>query len=268
MDWSRIKSIFLVTFLALNLFLAYQLISKISGSNLDSSPESTIEEQLAANEISYSPLPKQFSKESYISGERHHFSLEEVKELNKSKFQVAEIQNENTLYSVLTKPIPLKTASISQQMQEFVSQHIWNGQLYKYWGIDYDKREIYFYQSFYDRQIYSNPNAMVVFYFDDKNQVYGYKQTFLEDLSNIVPKAERVEITSPIRAIELLYNRNVLEPGSNISKVELGYYSLAPLPEGVQVIVPTWYIQVGKDKHYFVNAIEEQIFQEETQWSE
>src|SRR5699024_2505173 len=42
--------------------------------------------------------------------------------------------------------------------------------------------------------------------------------------------------------------------------MSLGYHTIAPLPDGVQVFVPTWKVTVNDERNYFVNAIEGFIF--------
>ncbi|MED5050283.1 hypothetical protein P9850_00180 [Anoxybacillus rupiensis] len=67
MDWNKTKTIFIITFLILDLFLGYQFIQKRNSSQLDVLLEEIIEEQLAANGITYVDIPKEIKKASYVS---------------------------------------------------------------------------------------------------------------------------------------------------------------------------------------------------------
>ena len=60
MDWSKTKTIFIVVFLILNVFLVSTFISKVSESNLDTLGQWTIDEQLKSENIKY---PKDLSSE-------------------------------------------------------------------------------------------------------------------------------------------------------------------------------------------------------------
>ena len=65
MDWSKTKTIFIITFLILDCFLGYQFMEKRNSSQLDVLLEATIEDQLKANGITYVQLPKEITKAVY-----------------------------------------------------------------------------------------------------------------------------------------------------------------------------------------------------------
>src|SRR5699024_1070849 len=48
--------------------------------------------------------------------------------------------------------------------------------------------------------------------------------------------------------------------GDEITKISIGYHTVVPLANGVQVFVPTWKITVNDEQYYFVNAIEGIVF--------
>ncbi|MDQ7860055.1 hypothetical protein RCO48_00360 [Peribacillus frigoritolerans] len=52
MDWNNTKSIFIMVFFVLNIFLLYQFLEKINDSQYESFTESTTEELLKEDEIS------------------------------------------------------------------------------------------------------------------------------------------------------------------------------------------------------------------------
>ena len=61
-DWNNTKSIFIMVFFVLNIFLLYQFLEKINDSQYESFTESSTEELLKEDEISIeTPLPKQKS---------------------------------------------------------------------------------------------------------------------------------------------------------------------------------------------------------------
>lgn len=68
LDWSKTKTIFIITFFILDIFLGYQFIQKKNSSQLDVILEATIEEQLEADGITYVDLPKEITKATYVSG--------------------------------------------------------------------------------------------------------------------------------------------------------------------------------------------------------
>ena len=59
MDWSKIKNIFIISFLILDLYLIYEFVKVIDSNEVDveAEVESTIETKLKADGIEYGPLP-------------------------------------------------------------------------------------------------------------------------------------------------------------------------------------------------------------------
>ena len=57
MDWSRAKTIFIITFLLLDIFLIQQLISQRNENTFDTIEETTIDERLEAQNIQVIDLP-------------------------------------------------------------------------------------------------------------------------------------------------------------------------------------------------------------------
>ena len=60
MDWSKIKNIFIISFLILDLYLIYELVQVIDSNEVDvkAEIESSIETKLKAEGIEYGPLPE------------------------------------------------------------------------------------------------------------------------------------------------------------------------------------------------------------------
>src|SRR5690606_23258709 len=132
MDWSKTKSLFIVTFLILNIFLGYQLVQKRDSSQLDLLKELSIDEKLAEEEITYEALPKEPEELSYISGKIKVFTEEDVKTL---KNQTVNIDTAGMLKAEFTDPIKL---SLTDQMKigQFVKEHILSGDKYTVWDVD------------------------------------------------------------------------------------------------------------------------------------
>ena len=58
MDWSRIKTIFIIAFLILDLFLLTQFLNKHKTNQFEVKSDVSFEESLKADGIEYKSLPK------------------------------------------------------------------------------------------------------------------------------------------------------------------------------------------------------------------
>jgi regulatory protein YycI of two-component signal transduction system YycFG len=255
-DWNKTKTIFIITFLILDLFLAYQLIQKRNSSQLDVMTEISIDEKLEAEQITYVELPKEPTKASYISAESKKFSEEELAKLNHQQITLI---GDSIIHGVFKKPIPLPDTDGTSLLQQLLQDHIIKSDQYVFWKKDEKTNTLIFFQQFKGRTIFQNEKAKLIIYLNDKNEMVSYEQTLLENIEHV---DEEQEILPAIKALEILYRNSVLTSGSHVSKVELGYYTLAP-GTASQVLAPTWHIVVDEKNDFYVNAFEGQIIKQE-----
>ncbi|WP_192603656.1 two-component system regulatory protein YycI [Gottfriedia sp. OAE603] len=255
MDWSRIKTIFILTFLVLDLFLAIQYYQKKSNYQIDVIAESTIEDQLKANDITYVALPKESLKETYIVGNSKIFSDKTITNL---KGQDIEIYKD-VLQSRLKDVVKLPETNRIFFLENFVKEYVWNGNSYRFCKRDVSTKTFYFCQSYKDRLIYNIDSSVVEIKYNDNDEIVSYRQRYIEDLKDMVDKKDVQEVLPAIKAIENLYVKDELKPDDRVTKVDFGYYTLIPLSTGVKVIAPAWHLVVNEDRDYFVNAIEGQV---------
>jgi regulatory protein YycI of two-component signal transduction system YycFG len=255
-DWSKTKTIFIITFLILDLFLAFQFIEKRNRSELDVISESSIEEQLEAEEITYEELPKEAKEGTYISGKPKFFSAEDVL---KMKGQVVNIDSPALLQSKLNEPIKLTESNLTTKVQQFLNDFVLNGNSYTLWEVDQEAGSIILFQQYENRVFYneaSNISGFLVVDLNDQNEIISYKQTMLVDFEEYDQK----EILPAIKALENLYKNGHLKSGSAVTNIKLGYYPLVQLSES-QILAPTWHIVVDEKVDYYVNAFEGQILE-------
>jgi regulatory protein YycI of two-component signal transduction system YycFG len=255
LDWSKTKTIFIITFLILDIFLAYQFIQKRNSSQLDVILETTIEEQLEANGITYVELPKDITKVAYLSGESKIFTLEEAKKLVNQKVVIG---NQSILRASFINPILVSNPQDQQFLSDFVKRNIISGKDYAFWKFDEKEKKVIFFQKYNGKVIYKNPSSMLLLYLNDNNEIISYEQTLLNDLEEY----EKQEIVPAIKAIETLDKKNLLKPGDHVTNIELGYYALVQFTAS-QVLTPTWHIVVNGKEDYYVNAFEGQVINED-----
>ena len=252
MDWSKIKTIFIVTFLILDVYLFYQFVKIRDANKYELITETSFEDKLKADEIQYVELPKTPIKDQYISAKPRAFTKEEIAKL---KGQTIYLKDATTLESTLEKPIQLNSKFEEASMSSLLKENVLYSEHYVFWEKNDKKNTITYLQQYEGDTFYNNLRGMITFYFNKDNQIFAYEQTYLEGIEKLTAKQE---ILPPLKAIETLYQKGMLKPKSKITKVELGYATLIQLAAS-QVMAPTWHIVVDNKQDLFVNAFEGQI---------
>lgn len=260
LDWSRIKTIFIIAFLILDLYLAYEYYKLYNLHQYDYMSETTFESRLKAEEIQYPPnLPKNIKKESYISASPKTFSKEEIdKQLSSIlKGQRVNISNGTTIEGYFEKPYKLNKTDETSELSLFLRKHIYLGEQYRFWEKDEDNHMIIFFQEYNGKMLYKNINGQLILYLNKNDEIVSYKQTILTDFKEF---PEKETILQPLKVIEILYENGKLKFGDKITSIEEGYFTLVHLSSS-QVMTPVWLTVVNGKENLFVNAIEGEIIQ-------
>ncbi|MGX1191568.1 two-component system regulatory protein YycI [Metabacillus sp. SLBN-84] len=260
MDWSKTKTIFILAFLVLNTFLAIQYFNiVITNSRYDVIKEPLIEEQLAAEGITYKKLPEGNETGAYITAESKVFTKEELESLPAQ--DVLNLEDDITsLRAEFEKPFTLPETNTQSKLNQIVRENILSGDQYAFWKTDNVKNTIIYIQTYNDRLVFQDLSAdqkigMLTLFLNDKNQLVSYEQTLLENIQDLEGKQDTLPA---IKALEALYNKNDLKPNSTVTEVQFGYYTPFPL-SGEQILAPTWHIVVNDSEDYYVNALEGQV---------
>nr|WP_279665626.1 two-component system regulatory protein YycI [Ectobacillus ponti] len=234
-----------------------QFLQKRNDSQVELMTETSVEEQLEADKITYVDLPKEQIKETYISGKSRVFKEADLKGL---RDQTASLSNTNTmLYAKLKEPISVPKSDRGYFFEEFLRTYVLDGPKYKYWRIEQKEGKIYFFQQYKGKNIFHNEYAQIQMNLNDHDEIVSYTQTMLTDITELGGKDKAQNIITAIKALEALYLKNNLKSGDRVTKVELGYYTVVPYSAGIQVIAPTWHFVVNGKDDYFINAVEGQI---------
>ncbi|MEH7112242.1 two-component system regulatory protein YycI [Neobacillus niacini] len=255
MDWSKIKTIFILTFLILDVYLLFQFMKIRDANKYEIITETSIVEKLEADEISYKELPKAPIKGQYLSAKPKLFTKDEIAKL---KGQTVILKEPSTTLLVrLEKPITINTKFEAAELAPFIKDNVLYGDQYQFWKKNDKNNTIIYLQQYENMTLYENLSGMITFQIDDKNQIISYEQTFLEDIEKMT---DREEILLPLKALETLHQKGVLKSKSKITKVELGYSTLIQLAAS-QALAPTWRFVVDDKESLYVNALEGQIIQ-------
>lgn len=250
MDWSRTKSIFIMVFFVLDIFLLYQFLEKKDNYQFEYISEATIEDSLQENEITYPALPKQDFKEQFLTAQSKNFTMNDtVNLLNQKVTVVAGTQ----LVGTFNTPILINKHFQSSELEKLVKEYMLFGSEYHYWNYNQKDREIIFYQSWNKKMFYNNSKGKITLFLNKENQVISYEQTYLEDIKKF---NKEKDVVTPIKALEALYTNGDIEPKSKITKVELGYYNSLQTTSATNLLVPTWRVVVNDKLDLFVNAFD------------
>ena len=257
MDWNKTKTIFIIVFSILNVFLYLLYTNRYNeAQQLEVLGETPIEERLKADNIRFESAPDDTVKESYVSGNIRTFSEEE---LNGLKNQSIEVMDETRLVSTFDDPVVISSLDDPVKLKDFVSTYVLDGQSYELFDVDKEAKKAVFFQTLNGRQVFFNQKATLTIHWNENNEVVGYEQTALNELDE---DFQSENLLPDERAIEVLYQRNMLKPNSTITSVHLGYSTLVQLTE-TQVFAPTWRVRVelqdGTKEDYFLNAVEGKI---------
>lgn len=252
MEWNRTKTIFIIVFLILDIFLAFQYFDKRSNNQFPILEKSTLQEDMKADHISYGNLSKETSKGSSISAQKRVFKQSEIKSLKGQKPKaLMNTAKENALTEIemeFETPIALPKADMETKARGIVNEEIIDGNKYKLWKVDKSGKQIVFFQTyngnyiFQDRQNDDNTEmGEVVLYLNNKNEVVSYKQSMLQDIKEVKTES----LISAVGAVEALYYPDYLKKYSKIKSAELGYFTQYPLASA-QIFVPVWRIEVER----------------------
>ena len=257
MDWSRAKTIFILSFLVLDIFLILQIIDQKSASTYDYLSDAPVEEQMAADQITLPELPEGPEEEFYIEANVRDFSMENLANPEKNGQLLRE---SHELQITLDSPYELGENWHVNDVDRFVKNFIDSGSEYRYWNYDKTRNTITYFQQYNGKLFYNNRDARIVLQLNEDNEIVSYSQTMLEDITEIKNQA----ILSAYDAVLILYKNRLLERNDEVIDVELGYYTLVPLKSS-QILAPTWRISIAGKDDFFINAVEGHIINEETQ---
>jgi len=257
LDWSKIKTIFIISFLILDIYLMYEFF-KIQDSNqveVQTETEANLEKGMKDDGIEYVALPKGYSEDYYLKGKPKVFTIENIQRTIFAN-QTINIISGTVLESLLDEPLEIKDNFGSTELNNYIKSHVLYGDQYRFWEKNTEGTTITYYQQFNGKTFFENLNGKLTFYLNEKSEVVSYQQTYLEGIEEL-SKSEK--IIQPIKALETLYTNDVLPPNSNITKVELGYYTLVPLSDTTQVLNAAWRFVVDDKENFYVSAFEGKI---------
>lgn len=258
MDWNKSKTIFIIVFSIVNVFL-FSLYNKLTDAeNVQVMGKTPIEELLKMDNVTYDDLPPYKNDPFYVSAKSMIFTDEQI---DKLKNQKVEISDETILQSKLNDPVSALNAKGNFDFTEILTKYVLNGAEYELWDVDEETQQALLFQKVKNNPIYFSHNAMLILHWNEEGEVTNYEQSMLDEFGTFNRKKD---LLSPIEAIGNLYSRGHLKQDSKVKYMKLGYSTHVQVSE-TQVFAPTWHVRVelkdGVIEDYFINAIEGMIIE-------
>ncbi|MGM0896717.1 MAG: two-component system regulatory protein YycI [Bacillota bacterium] len=257
MDWSKTKTIFIIVFSILNVFLYSLYLDRYTeAERIELLPESTIEEKLRGDNITYATLPETTEEKPYVRGESKIFTGSEI-----DIDGVVNVLQDRMLQVTYDEPIALEEEG-EEALEAFVADEVPESSEYALWKIDEDQNRAVFFQQILDTPLFHSGDGQLTVFWNEDGDIIGFEQSLFD---NIIENEEKKELIKPLQAIHTLYQKSLLETNSRITEAELGYSMHVQVSENRQMFVPTWRIRVqqsdGEEEDHFVNAIKDGVIE-------
>ncbi|WP_100374309.1 two-component system regulatory protein YycI [Bacillus sp. FJAT-45037] len=254
MNWNRTKTIFIITFLFLNIFLIWQLIEKNNSNQMNMIAQASIQEVLRDNNVQIDvELPEDTIEAGHVLGKMMPFSESELNTLNN---QEVSLRDGSTIISVLDEPYELREGQFAQDLNQFLNTYVTNGSNYQFARFDSEDRRVLLQQTYEGTTAYAFEAEPLILQLNDDGNLIGYQQSYYE----FEPTGREREVLSSIKAIEVLLNAQHIGVNDTVTLVEFGYYSFYSPQGGAQVFAPMWRVTV-EGETYLVHAINPEIQQ-------
>ena len=150
MDWSKIKNIFIISFLILDLYLIYEFVKVIDSNEVDvkTEIESSIETRLKAEGIEYGPLPDTYVEDFTLKATNPKiFTIEDTQKSILSN-QMVTINRNTELVSILKEPLPITEKFGPTELNKFIKENVLYGDQYRFWKKSSDGSSIIYTQQY------------------------------------------------------------------------------------------------------------------------
>lgn len=241
MDFRRIQWIFLVAFIAIDIFLFISFASnnQFTVTSKNSSREATILKEMKDDSITVDALSSSRGAGYYISSDGSGILATKTNQLRNQNVRYTD----NELISSFENPIAIDQTAPEKVLNKLVanqnrilfgSHYVYDKQLTKQ-----DDDAIVYVQKGPGEKVLST-DGEIRFRVNTKNQVTGYTQTYLHAIKTLREKEATI---SQKKAVIWLYQHNEISNNSKIKWAKLGYTKLLSL-KGNTVYIPTWVINI------------------------
>lgn len=240
MNFRRIEWIFLIAFIALDIFLIGTYYNQngveTERSTGNSKTTSSVLRSLKDDQITYpANLSSKENDGYYIASPNSDYLSSKISQLGQSKAEYS--SNDKKLSVTFNKKVKIKNSSQPQETTDKIISNktlVINGRQYRYDANFSTDSELIYTQMVYGKRVASDQG--IVKFTLAKGYITGYSQTYLPDIEILREKKTTI---SQKRALVWLYQYNKLPANSKVKWSKLGYTKLLSV-NGSTVYIPTW----------------------------
>ncbi|MFT8871627.1 MAG: two-component system regulatory protein YycI [Sporolactobacillus sp.] len=259
MNWSKTKSIFILCFLLLDIFLVFELYIRQQDEDMQNVEDSSsthgnfrIDTQIPAT-----PGTVTFLRGTRVNFEHEKDSIALLTSPPRQLGQSIHLENDGLQLSSTLRE-SLKGKLSDSELQKNILGLVYQGQGYTYWKMDRGRGTVDFVQSYNGHPVFISGRSKIhMLQFSVKgNNVTGYRQSYFQ-----FKQMNSVDIISAARAISNLQENTNLFAYSRptIKTIELGYINLvSDTSSNSLIFIPAWHVVVksdGSQHEFFVNGM-------------
>ncbi|MCO6541918.1 MAG: two-component system regulatory protein YycI [Lactobacillus sp.] len=238
MDFKRIEMIFLVVFIALDVFLFTSYIKSRNAVVItNNSGHISLAKEMDKDNIAINKKLNNHPSQGYYLASKDNQILRDNQ--NKLRNQsVSYNEEKHQLNSILDSPILLAAQAPQQTLNRFLAkqQNILFGNQYSYEPNLSTKNNIVYIEKRKIGQFYEF-DGRINFQIED-NRLVGYQQRYIDDINVLREKQATI---SERHAVDSLYTNNEIPSNSQIRWIELAYGRLLKVKENT-IYIPMWYV--------------------------
>lgn len=246
MDFKKIESIFLITFLLLNIYLLIGFLNRSDLQYASTAPDQVnLIREMEQIGIELPPLNEVDRDVYYVQADRNNLLEENSDQLEN---QAGSIAQDGTLYtSILSDPIEIEgnpddgfTEADYARLNAFMeSGAVLFGQEYVYLRYDNAENRFVYAQQVEGIPVADGTSEISLFYGSDGN-IISYQQSYAGPMT---AQGSPLEVITDRQAIEILFQNNEISSNSVVRQPILSYHRTLHL-EDLSMYGPIWYIPV------------------------
>lgn len=270
MDFKKIESIFLITFLFLNIYLLIGFLNRSDLQYASTAPgQVNLIREMEQIGIELPTLNEEDQSVYYVQADRNELLEENIDQLEN---QAGSIAQDGTLYtSILSDPIEIEgnpddgfTEADYARLDAFIeSGAVLFGEEYAYLRYDNAENRFVYAQQVEGIPVADGTSEISLFYGSDGN-IISYQQSYAGPMTM---QGSPLEVITDRQAIEILFQNNEISSNSIVRQPILSYQRTLYL-EDLSMYGPVWYIPVidsNGERVLRVDAFERSIISEPTE---
>lgn len=240
MNFKRIELIFLVTFIAIDIFLfgMFRQNMNMQAENVSQdNTNSTIIKEMRNDQIKFGNLSTKQGNAYYISGAQ----TDDLRSITSQLGNQTPHYVDNEIQSEFKQPVDVDADNPNKTIDKLIKDpsFVASGTDYEYSKDLSTDQTVVYVQKAINHNIYSS-EAQIKFFLNTDHQIVNYTQTHLNDVTILREKAETI---SEQRALIWLYQYNEIPNNTQIVWTKLGYTKLITVAPDI-VFIPTWIVAV------------------------